>query len=169
MARDVLTCAILLFMIRLAKGNIVRTVIREANAEDLQSVLRVYRESGLDAGQNPSPSESAAILERIERYPNYKVFVAETDGQIVGTFALLIMDNLAHKGTRSGLVEAVGVLPSFQGKGIGKEMMQFAMNRCKEHGCYKMTLSSNEVRTDAHKFYESLGFTRHGFSYRVGL
>lgn len=144
-------------------------VIREANAEDLQSLLRVYRESGLDPDGNLSLSEGAAILERIKQYPYYKVFVAATDGQIVGTFALLIMDNLAHKGTRSGLVEAVGVLPSFQGKGIGKEMMQFAMNRCKEHGCYKMALSSNEARTDAHKFYESLGFTRHGFSYRVEL
>lgn len=144
-------------------------VIREANAEDLQSLLRVYRESGLDPDGNLSLSEGAAILERIKQYPYYKVFVAATDGQIVGTFALLIMDNLAHKGTRSGLVEAVGVLPSFQGKGIGEEMMQFAMNRCKEHGCYKMALSSNEARTDAHKFYESLGFTRHGFSYRVEL
>jgi len=144
-------------------------VIREANAEDLQSLLRVYRESGLDPDGNLSLSEGAAILERIKQYPYYKVFVAATDGQIVGTFAVLIMDNLAHKGTRSGLVEAVGVLPSFQGKGIGKEMMQFAMNRCKEHGCYKMALSSNEARTDAHKFYESLGFTRHGFSYRVEL
>jgi len=149
------------------KGNILRPVMREASEEDLESVLRVYRESGIDSGQNLSAAESAAILKRIEQYPNYKVFAAEIDGQIVGTFALLIVDNLSHKGTRSGLVEAVGVLPSFQGKGIGKEMMQFAMNRCRDHGCYKMMLSSNETRTNAHKFYESLGFTRHGFSYRV--
>jgi GNAT superfamily N-acetyltransferase len=147
----------------------VRLVIREANAEDLQGVLRVYSEAGLDTGENLGLAESEAILKRIEQYPNYKVFVAETEGQIAGTFALLIMDNLAHRGARSGLVEDVGVLPSFQGKGIGKEMMQFAMNRCKEHGCYKMALSSNEARTDAHKFYESLGFARHGFSYRVEL
>jgi GNAT superfamily N-acetyltransferase len=146
-----------------------RTAIREANAEDLRGLLQVYRESGLDPGTNLSLSEGAAILERIRHYPNYKVFVAETDGHIVGTFALLIMDNLGHGGTPSGLVEAVGVLPPFQGKGIGKEMMQFAMNRCKEHGCYKMMLSSNETRTDAHRFYESLGFTRHGFSFLVEL
>jgi len=151
------------------KGSILRILIREAKAEDLQGVLRVYREAGLDTCQNLSQSESLAILKRIEQYPNYKVFVAEIDGQVVGTFALLIIDNLGHGGARSGLVEAVGVLPSFQGKGIGKEMMQSAMNRCKDHGCYKMMLSSNETRTNAHKFYESLGFTRHGFSYRIGL
>jgi len=67
------------------------------------------------------------------------------------------------------VVEAVAVLPSLQGKGIGKKMMQFALDRCKDYGCYKMMLSSNESQTNAHQFYESLGFTRHGFSFRVAL
>jgi GNAT superfamily N-acetyltransferase len=79
------------------------------------------------------------------------------------------MDNLANNGIPSGIVEDVAVLPAFQGKGIGRQMMHFAINCCKEKGYYKMMLSSNELRTNAHKFYESLGFTRHGFSYRVEL
>lgn len=143
--------------------------IREAKSEDLQHVLFIYREAGLDTEGSLDQADASEILKRLKAYPNYKVFVAETEGQIVGTFALLVMDNLAHKGVRSGVVEAVGVLPAFQGKGIGKEMMRFAMKRCKDDGCYKMTLSSNETRTDAHKFYESLRFTRHGFSYRIDL
>ena len=85
------------------------------------------------------------------------------------TFALLIMDNLANGGMPSGIVEDVAVRRDLQGRGIGKAMMAFAMSECKRSGCYKMMLSSNEIRTDAHKFYESLGFVRHGYGFRVEL
>jgi GNAT superfamily N-acetyltransferase len=110
-----------------------------------------------------------AMHAKMAQYPNYHVFVAEQDGEVVGTFALLIMDNLANGGVPSGIVEDVAVLPELQGQGIGKAMMRFAMERCRRDGCYKMMLSSNQIRTEAHRFYEALGFTRHGFSYRVDL
>jgi len=143
--------------------------IREAITEDLQSVLRIYREAGLATRGDLDIAGAVATHSRIKTYPNYRVYVAETEGQIVGTFELLIMDNLANGGAPSGIVEDVAVLPSFQGRGVGKQMMDFALNLCRDHGCYKMTLSSNEIRSDAHAFYEALGFQRHGFSYRVEL
>ena len=143
--------------------------IREASVEDLPDILHVYREAGLDIEESLSQEKASGILATMKRYPHYKLFVAESEGRVVGTFALLVMENLTHGGVKSGLVEAVGVLPSMQGKGIGKEMMQFAMARCKAEGCYKMALSSNETRTQAHAFYESLGFTRHGFSFRIAV
>jgi len=143
--------------------------IREATQTDLQRILELYREAGLDTDGSLHPQEASEIMKSMHAYPNYRLFVAEEVGQIVGTFALLIMDNLGHRGAKSGVVEAVAVLPSLQGKGIGKKMMQFALDRCKDYGCYKMMLSSNESQTNAHQFYESLGFTRHGFSFRVAL
>jgi len=91
------------------------------------------------------------------------------NGQIVGTFLLLIMDGLAHRGKPSGIVEDVVVDEQWRGKGIGKLMMQFAMDHCKRIGCSKLTLSSSMQRTAAHQFYESLGFQKHGYSFRVKL
>jgi GNAT superfamily N-acetyltransferase len=147
----------------------VEIEIREATTKDTPSVLYVYRETGLSSSGDLSPNETAAIWKRIQTYPNYKIYVAETEGKVLATFALIIIENLAHGGVRSGLVEAVAVLPEYQGQGIGKQMMQFAMNRCKDYRCYKMALSSNETRTEAHKFYENLGFSRHGTSFKVEL
>jgi GNAT superfamily N-acetyltransferase len=89
--------------------------------------------------------------------------------EIVGTFELMIMDNLAHSGMPSGIVEDVVVRPGFRSQGIGKKMMQFALDECKKAGCYKMTLSSNIKRERAHKFYESLGFKKHGFSFQIDI
>lgn len=101
-------------------------------------------------------------------YPHYKLYAAVKGGEILGeTFALAVIDNLAHLGTFSGLIKDVVVRADRQGKGIGKKMMAFAMERCKEQGCYKVALSSNLKRVGAHRFYETLGFQCHGISFVV--
>lgn len=143
-------------------------LIREAQKTDLANILNLYA-TVLDKGETLSLPEAELHFEKMMSYPNYKVFVAENEHQIIGTFALLIMDNLAHIGTPSGVVEDVVVAENHQNQGIGKEMMQFALNRCRAFGCYKMVLSSNLKRIEAHQFYENLGFEKHGFSYRINL
>ena len=85
--------------------------------------------------------------------------------KIVGTYALLIMEKLGKRGTPAGVVEDVAVSPSRQGQGIGRAMMEHAREECRRAGCYKLALSSNLRREDAHRFYDSLGFERHGFSF----
>jgi GNAT superfamily N-acetyltransferase len=142
--------------------------IRAATEADLPSILALYAELEDDGGVL-SIEEAQSILARILSYPDYKVYVATLGGSIVGTFALLIMDNLAHMGAPSGVVEDVIVQGDWQGKGVGKQMMQFAMDRCRERGCYKLALSSNLKREAAHLFYDDLGFRRHGYSFVVEL
>jgi len=140
--------------------------IKEATIQDLSAILNLYS-LVLDKGNILTKEQAEILFKKMQAYPNYKVYVAENEEDIVGTFALLIMDNLAHKGTPSGVVEDVAVLTNLQGKGIGKRMMEFAMEKCREAGCYKLTLSSNLIRTEAHAFYESLDFEKHGFSFRL--
>lgn len=142
--------------------------IRQAIKKDLPQILNLYAEV-LDKGEVLSLEQAETLFSKMATYPNYKVYVAETESTIIGTFALLIMDNLAHLGTPSAVVEDVVVADNYQGKGIGKTMMIFAMKKCKEVGCYKLVLSSNLKRTEAHAFYESLAFEKHGFSFRADL
>jgi len=135
--------------------------VRPAVAEDLAAVLDLYAQPDFDAGR--------VLFARFARYPDYTLYVADCDGRIVGSFALLVMDNLGHCGAPSAIVEDVVVAAQSQGKGIGKAMMAFARERCREKGCYKLVLSSNAKRESAHAFYESLGFARHGYSFRLDL
>ena len=141
--------------------------IREALEEDLPGVLALYAQPGLDDGHTLTVEQAKLHYRRFKQYPNYRLFVAELNGAIVGTFALLIMDNLAHLGTPSGVVEDVVVTADLRGKGIGRRMMEAALVICRESGCYKMALSSNLKREAAHAFYESLDFEKHGYSFRV--
>lgn len=141
--------------------------IRAATADDLPDVLRLYAENEDSPEDVLSLAEATAIWQRYREYPNYRLFVASVDREIAGTFALLIMDNLAHRGAKSGVVEDVIVATQFQKRGIGKQMMHFAIDQCAQFGCYKLSLSSNAKRTQAHAFYEALGFARHGYSFSV--
>lgn len=144
-------------------------LIREANANDVPQILALYRSAGIESEMPFTPEQAQEHFAVFARYPSYRVFVAILEGEIVGTYELLIMDNLAKHGRRSGIVEDVAVSLKHQGHGIGRAMMQHARQQCHEAGCYKLTLSSGLGRTDAHAFYDSVGFERHGFSFRAAL
>lgn len=141
-------------------------LIREASEADLPAILGLYAQPDLDDDVLPL-AQAQQILARFKRYPEYKLYVAADGDEIVGSLALLIMDNLGHMGTPSGVVEDVVVEPARQGEGIGRKMMAFALDRCRDRRCYKLALSSNLKRERAHRFYESLGFEKHGYSFRV--
>jgi GNAT superfamily N-acetyltransferase len=143
--------------------------IREAAESDLPDILRAYRDAGIDGGLSFTIEEAREQFARLREYPYYRIFVALSDGVIAGTYALIILDNLGKRGARAGVIEDVAVRPELQGKGIGRTMMSHAREECRKAGCYKMTLSSNLAREDAHRFYDALGFERHGYSFRMPL
>jgi len=143
--------------------------IRVATDADLPEILGLYSQLDSDGEQALAMDEAKAIFGKMAQYPDYHVYVAEADGEIVGTFALAIMDNLAHRGRKSGLIEDVVVSQSSQGRGVGKQMMMFAIETCREKACYKVCLSSNLKRQNAHKFYEGIGFKIHGYSFLTEL
>lgn len=139
---------------------------RPATSADLAEILRLYAQPDFDGRALPL-AEAERRFARMAQCPDCQLHVAERDGRIVGTFTLFILRNLGHWGTPSAVIEDVAVDPACQGQGIGRSMMHYALRRCGELGCYKAALSSNLRRERAHAFYESLGFERHGYSYRV--
>jgi GNAT superfamily N-acetyltransferase len=144
-------------------------VMRQAQATDIPAVLALYAQPGMDDGRVLSEEEAQGLFAEFARYPNYRLFVAcdESSGRVVGSYALLVMHNLAHRGTPSAIAEDVVVLPDSQGQGIGRRMMAHAVEQARQAGCYKLALSSNRKRHAAHAFYESLGFQQHGLSFVI--
>src|SRR5450432_2368671 len=134
--------------------------IREAVEGDLAQILHAYSSAGIDGGQSFTVEEAREHFARFRAYPNYRIFVALANGTLAGTYALLILDNLAKRGAKAGIVEDVAVLPERQGQGIGRAMMEHARQQCRAAGCYKLALSSNLSRASAHRFYDALGFER---------
>lgn len=141
--------------------------MRKANESDLFAVLSLYAQIGQDDGLVLPLDEAARTFATFKSYPDYHIHVALDGDRVIGTFALLIMDNLGHRGAPSAILEDVVVAEELRGMGVGKRMMEYANELCRRKGCYKMTFSSNINRVAAHRFYESLGFRKHGYSFYI--
>ena len=88
---------------------------------------------------------------------NHSIFVICDNDKIISTFTLFIEQKLLRNLGRVGHVEDVVVDPSYSNKGLGKKMMNFAMNYCKNNGCYKIILNCSDNNVG---FYEKCGFIK---------
>lgn len=143
--------------------------VRSGDEADLPAVLALYGQPDFNGDNVLTLDEAEDQFERLGGYPDYALYVAELDGSIVGTFCLLAVDNLARRGTPFAVIENVVVASARQGEGIGRDMLRAAFRLAQEKGCYKAILASSIHNTGAHAFYDSLGFERHGVSFRLSL
>jgi len=145
-------------------------IIRAATEEDIPRILELYEElvtstAPSEADRVPSPDDYRHIFEQVHDMQDHELLVAEEKGEVIGTMVLLIVPNLSHKGLPWAVVENVVTDRRFQRRGIGRSMMEYAIDHAREAGCYKLQLASSKTRDEAHRFYESLGFeaSAHGF------
>jgi GNAT superfamily N-acetyltransferase len=138
--------------------------LRPATEDDLKVVLALLSQS-----TTSSMDLAPAVFRRMQQYPNYKVYLSFVGDEPVGTFALMIMDNLGHMGAPVAIVENVVVDAGWRRRGIGRSMMSMAIDLSREAGAYKMILASNTRLDEAHQFYESLGFSRQGYAFSTAL
>ncbi len=141
--------------------------IRPALAADVPQLLELYKLLDLEPEPELPIDRAQARFRALALRPGHAIYVAEFERQIVGTFALIFIGGLSHGARDSCIVEDVCVVPEMQGRGVGKQMMGFAMAQCAAGTCYKLVLSSHVTRGNAHRFYESLGFRKHGHSYLI--
>lgn len=149
----------------MSQATAIDLAIRRAVPGDLPTILSLLQELG--PHEDPLPLPRAHEIFARMNAANARVWVAEREGEAVGTYTLLIMDNLCHGGTPSAIIESVVVASHARGGRIGERMMRHAMERAAEAGCYKLALSSNRRRLEAHRFYKRLGFEQHGVSLAI--
>ena len=142
---------------------------RIAERADIPALLSLYAQLDGDDAPVMAVSRAEALWDIMESYPDYQVHVVECDGSVVGTFSLLVVVALSHRGIPGALVEAVVVDEKCRSRGVGEAMMRRALEVAGKRGCYKVALSSSSRRVDAHRFYDKIGFRRHGVSFLVEM
>ena len=142
-------------------------LIRPASIADLPQVLTLCRHLDLPGEAALTTAQACERFEALVAQERHQIYVAELHGRVVGTFALAFVGGLAHSARDSCIVEDVVVAPQHRCCGIGAQMMRFAMLECARRHCYKLVLSSHLEREPAHRFYEGLGFHKHGFSFLI--
>jgi GNAT superfamily N-acetyltransferase len=137
-------------------------LLREATREDLPTIVRMLADDELGKKrhrvEDPLPGEYYAAFDAIAASPSNRLYVAEVDGEIVGTMQLTFIPGLDYLGADRMLIEAVRVARDRRNAGLGKAMIAEAIDIARRRGCQRVELTSSASRRDAHRFYERLGF-----------
>jgi GNAT superfamily N-acetyltransferase len=144
--------------------------VRLATEADLAGIVRLFEHGSLVEGKE-DPTELGpyvTALAEIERHQG-GVLVAELAGQLVGACQLIVFRHLQSRGGLCAEVESVHVHPDRRGQGLGHILMGAAIAQARDLGCYRIQLTSNRARPEAHRFYESLGFEQSHLGFKKSL
>ncbi|MCP9945478.1 GNAT family N-acetyltransferase [Streptomyces somaliensis] len=145
--------------------------IRRAAAADVPAIVAMLADDPLGA-QRESPDDLSPYLDAFERVaadPNQHLVVAVHEGRVVGTLHLTVIPGLSRRGATRSLIEAVRVHADARGSGLGTRLIRWAIAESRRHGCVLVQLTSDASRTDAHRFYDRLGFTASHIGFKLAL
>ena len=139
-----------------------KLTIREATRGDVPAIVRMLADDHLgqqrEAYAERLPESYYHAFAEIERDPNNTLLVACLGEDVVGTLQLTYIPSLSYQGGWRATVESVRTEATLRGQGIGGKMMERAIELARAKGCVLMQLSTHQSRTNAHRFYERLGF-----------
>ena len=136
----------------------VKMELRELNENNLESLIKLYEQ--LDGANGDFTAEDARKVWRQEIEGNKKIkyFGAVENGKVISTCYCLIIPNLTRLGSSIAFVENVVTDKEYRGQGLGRKVMEMAIEFARENNCYKVILQSASFRKEAHQFYKNLGF-----------
>ncbi|MEU8654298.1 GNAT family N-acetyltransferase [Streptomyces sp. NPDC048737] len=145
--------------------------IRAAVAEDVPAIVGMLADDPLGA-RRESPDDLTpylSALERISADANQRLVVAVREGRVVGTLQLTIVPGLSRRGATRSIIEGVRVHADERGGGLGTRFIEWAIEESRRENCRLVQLTSDSTRTDAHRFYERLGFEASHVGFKLQL
>ncbi|WIW47503.1 GNAT family N-acetyltransferase [Bradyrhizobium sp. 62B] len=143
--------------------NAASVSIRLACRDDVPAIVAMLADDHLGRArervEDPLPAAYYDAFARVERDPNLTLVVAESEGRVVGCLQLAILPGISSQGGSRGLLEDVRVATDCRSRGIGEQLVQWAVTEAKARGCNLVELLTHHTRTDAQRFYTRLGFT----------
>jgi len=141
--------------------SVERVIVRSAELEDVERLVELLGYGALmDRTERPSELGAyRAALAEIQAAADNDLLVAEVAGEVVGMCQLVVFRHFQQLGGLCGEIESMHVHPEFRSKGVGAQLLAAAIEAARQAGCYRVQLTSNLRRPDAHRFYR-----RHGFN-----
>lgn len=134
-------------------------VIRRATAGDVAAIVDLLADDPLGAQREaPGDAAYAEAFTEIDADPRQFLAVAEVGGEVVGTMQLTFIPGLSRRGSTRALIEAVRVRADQRGAGLGRGLAEWAIETARARGAAMVQLTTHASRTDAHRFYQRLGF-----------
>jgi GNAT superfamily N-acetyltransferase len=150
--------------------------LRRASEDDLGAIMRLLSDDAISASRGDRADEAdtaayrSALTELIADTSNEILVVADGSDEPLATMQLTRIPGMARRGSTRLLIEAVRVRSDHRSSGIGSAMMRWVTETAAPAiDASLVQLTSDAARTDAHRFYERLGFvgSHRGFKFRV--
>jgi ribosomal protein S18 acetylase RimI-like enzyme len=137
--------------------------IRPARRDDVAAIVAMLADDALGRGreriEDPLPLAYFRAFEAVERDPNIQLVVAQDEGgEVVGCLQLCILPGLSSQGASRALIEDVRVASRCRSRGIGEQLVRWAVAEARRNGCKLVELLTHNTRVDAQRFYARLGF-----------
>ena len=142
---------------------IASVTIRRARRDDVGIIVGMLADDPLGSAreriEDPLPPSYYRAFEVLEHASHIQLVVAEdVDGAVIGCLQLCIMPGLSSQGASRGLIEDVRVASHRRSRGVGEQLVQWAIAEARAKGCKLVELFTHNPRVDAHRFYKRLGF-----------
>lgn len=137
--------------------------VRRARRDDVDVIVGMLADDPLGSAreriEDPLPSSYFDAFAALDRDPNIHLVVAVGgDGTVIGCLQLCILPGLSSQGAPRALIEDVRVAAHCRSRGIGGQLVQWAVAEAQARGCKLVELFTHTTRIDAQRFYRRLGF-----------
>jgi ribosomal protein S18 acetylase RimI-like enzyme len=148
-------------------------VFRSALLVDVPAIVALLADDELGSQREiigtPLDQRYVDAFQAIEADANQRLVVVADGDEIVGTLQISFIPGIARMGSWRGQIEAVRIAAHRRDSGLGQKMFEWAISECKSRGCNLVQLTTDKSRTDAHRFYEKLGFKASHEGYKLAL
>jgi ribosomal protein S18 acetylase RimI-like enzyme len=138
--------------------------IRRASRDDVAAIVKMLADDHLGRArervEDPLPASYYDAYARLASDQDIALVVADDGGAVVGCLQLCILPGLSSQGASRGLIEDVRVASDRRSRGIGEQLVQWAVAEARSKGCKLVELLTHQTRIDAQRFYERLGFSK---------
>ncbi|MEV6328027.1 GNAT family N-acetyltransferase [Streptomyces sp. NPDC051909] len=147
-------------------------VLRPATRAELPAVLALLADEERvtdPASVTVTPAHERAFADIEADARNELLVLVDTDDTVLGCLQATYIPGLGKGGAERALIEAVRIRADRRGGGLGRALMDGAVDRARARGCGLVQLTSHKSRSDAHRFYVSLGFARSHDGFKLAL
>ena len=145
--------------------------IRPAATDDIPAIVGMLADDPHGARRESLDDLTPylAAFERLTGDPNQHLVVAVREGRVIGTLQLTVIPGLSRRGATRSIIEAVRIHADERGSGLGTRLIEWAIDESRRQNCQLVQLTSDKSRTDAHRFYERLGFAASHAGFKLEL
>ena len=148
-------------------------VFRSALLTDVPAIVALLADDELGSQREntgtPLDPRYVDAFQAMEADANQRLVVVADGDEIIGTLQLSFIPGIARMGSWRGQIEAVRIAAHRRDSGLGQKMFEWAISECRSRGCNLVQLTTDKSRTDAHRFYEKLGFKASHEGYKLSL